>query len=245
MKLKLTIPDYITISHYQQLGNLEHLSELDKAIKVISLIADISEDDIKKWNVNDIQIVSKDITAFSKTEPLFYPIFEWNGMLFGYQNINNMSLAEVVDLQNLCKEPMNNLHEIMAILYRPITKHKLKDIGWNIVNKIKIANNKSNNIFKSYELEPYNNKDRYENGLLMKAMPISFAQGALDFFLATYSEYINNMIPSSTAKQLKMRDKITTMNLNHLANIGVGLQQSILYPNQVYSISQEKTILLT
>ena len=131
--IKITIPEYLSVDKFQQLQNLEHLTELNRVIKVISIIGGIEVDEIKTWMPDDIKMVYQDVIKCMDHGESFYPIFESaDGILYGYSNLNEMTLGEFTDLERLCEKPNENLHEIMAILYRPISKHRFKDFSWKV-----------------------------------------------------------------------------------------------------------------
>jgi hypothetical protein len=245
-KIQITIPEYLSVDKFQQLQNLEHLTELGKAVKTISIITGLNEEEILDWQPTDLRMIYDDVIKCMDGAESFYPIFEApNGTLYGYSNINEMKLSEYMDLEKLCKNPTENLHEIMAVLYRPIKKHQLKDLTWVVKHKFKIHQRKVGNIFKYYTLEKYNSHDRESNAELLKGMPVQFALGALGFFLGTGSGYLNLISPYSSEeerKELEMTDK-TILNL--LVSIGGGLRQFIHSRKQIFSISQEKRVSLT
>ena len=53
-KDSIEIPEYISIEKYQELTNLEHLSEIGKMVKTINVFTGISEDEIKTWAISDM-----------------------------------------------------------------------------------------------------------------------------------------------------------------------------------------------
>ena len=46
-EIKINIPTEFTIEHYQKLGQFEHLSEIEKIIRIISAISNYEEDFIR------------------------------------------------------------------------------------------------------------------------------------------------------------------------------------------------------
>ena len=244
--IKITIPEYLSVDKFQQLQNLEHLTELNKVIRVISIIGGLEEDEIKTWVPDDIKMVYKDVIKCMDHGESFYPIFEsHDNKLYGYANINEMTLGEFTDLERLCEKPNENLHEIMAILYRPIKKHRFKDFTWTVKHKYKINTRKIDNVFKYYDLEKYNAKERVSNAEMLKEIPVQFALGALGFFLGTGNGYLNTTAPSSSPQEEKKARMMDQLILKALVNIGGGLRQYIHSPRRVFSLSQEKNVSLT
>ncbi len=178
---KLEIPEYLSIGIYQQLQNLEHLSELGKLIEAIHVFTGITRDELKTWSIPDLGRVAKDYSSID-TQEQFYPLIKLNDKTYGYADISAMSLGEFVDLENLCKKPNINLHEIMAVLYREVKSHKFDNFIWNIKHNIQISRNKVDNVFKWYKIREYNSEDREVDSIVMKELPVSLALGALSFF---------------------------------------------------------------
>jgi hypothetical protein len=181
-KYTLEIPEFLTISKHQELQNLEHLSELGKLIEAIHVFTGITRDELKTWSIPDLGRVAKDYSSID-TQEQFYPLIKLNDKTYGYADISTMTLAEFIDLENLCKKPNANLHEIMAVLYREVKSHKFNNFIWNVKHNVQISRNKVDNVFKWYKLEKYDSTDRAMNAIIMKELPISLALGALSFFL--------------------------------------------------------------
>ena len=52
MEFKITIPDYLSIGKYQEIQQYEHLSEVDGMIKILSIVSDKTENDIRELPPN-------------------------------------------------------------------------------------------------------------------------------------------------------------------------------------------------
>lgn len=243
-KVNITIPDFLSIENYRKLQNIEHLSEMNKLIYTVSVLADIDEEEVKTWSPTDIAIIANDLTETMSPENMFYPIFQHEGIDYGYNNIDRMTLGEFVDLENLCKTPHDNLEEIMAILYRPVTRHRIKNFGFRQLHNVRILTEKIDNPFKWYNVEKYNSETRSERAEIFKKLPVAFILGAMGFFLAIANQYLTDTGISSTDPIMKEVKKILTQgNENLFRSIGGGLQQYIHSPNQVYSTLQETVAL--
>jgi hypothetical protein len=245
-KYSLKIPKYLSIARYQQLQNIDHLTELGKLIKTVNVFTNIPESEIRTWAIQDLGKVAKDFSDKIDIESTFYPIWQHEGIDYGYADISTMTMGEFIDLEQLCKKPNDNLHEIMAVLYRPIKTHRFDKLVWKTKHNIQLLRNKVDNVYKWYTLEEYNNENRYVNAEVMKNLPAGFALGALSFFLGTASlcsissmTYLDQ-IPNKK-EIMKTMEKET---LEALTGIGDGLRHYIRYPKQVFSISQEKLVSL-
>lgn len=184
MELKLKVPDYLSLKHYKQISKMEHLSNLDKMIQTIGILTDLEIETVRQMNTFDLQTIfstvsDKVITLKSE----FYPIIEIEGQLFGYVPISKLTLGEYVDLENLNKDAINNLDQIMALLYRPIIKHKFYGVKWGVKSSYKLVLDEAENLFKYYTVEKYSSDQRKENAKIMENFPASFAIGAMTFFL--------------------------------------------------------------
>lgn len=246
-KIAITIPDYLSVGKYQLLQNLEHLTELNKVIETIAIITDMDKNELMTWTPKDLAMVYSDVIKCMDQKESFYPIFESaDGTLYGYSNINEMTLAEFTDLERLCAKPNENLHEIMAVLYRPIETHRFKDFTWNVAHTFRVNIRKMDNIFKHYKLKKYDSSDRITDGeQLGKEIPLAFALGALGFFLGTANGYLNTTNRSSNQQEEEKMRKLDLMNLRVLVSIGGGLRQFIHSRKRIFSLSQEKVVSLT
>lgn len=247
-KVKITIPDFLTVKQYKELLNVEHLTDFAKFIKTISVLSSIKEKEVETWSPADIANIYSDIITAMDVKSEFYPIIEKDGIEYGFSNIHQMTLGEYIDLERLSKDPQENLEQLAALLYRPIVDHKFKDFGFRFKHNVRLATKKMDNIFKHYTLEKYDSTERETRAEVFKDFPVAMILGALGFFLGLANLSLITTIPSSTKQKPKARwAKMKTIeeNLKVLVSTGGGLQRFIHYPNQAYSISQEKVVSLT
>ena len=248
-KYSIEIPEYISIEKYQELTNLEHLSDIGKMIRTINVFTGIPEDEIKTWAISDMGKVAGDFSSKLDIKSQFYPIIKLNDVDYGYTDLSTMSLGEFIDLESLCKKPQINLHEIMAVLYRPIKTHRFDKLVWKAQHNVQLMQNKVDNAFKWYTVEEYDNNKRTADAEIMKQLPTGFALGSLSFFLGTASLYSINSINSSnlvgTKEMEEVKEKTKNQLMEALAHIGDGLAHYIASPKQAFSISQEKLVSLS
>ena len=241
---KITIPEFISISKYQELSTLEHLSDIGKMVKTINVFTGIDEDEIRTWEVNDMGKVARDFSTKLDIESQFYPIIQINDVNYGYADISTMTLGEFIDLETLCKKPQENLHAIMAVLYRPIKKHRFDRLTWKAQHNIQLMKKKVDNVFKWYTLEEYDSNNRAVDAKVMKDIPTGFALGALSFFLGTASLLSTSSQTFSNKELTTITKKVRKQIMEALAHIGGGLAHYIHSPKQIYSVSQEKIVSL-
>jgi hypothetical protein len=244
MELKISIPDFLSIKNYKQISSMEHLSSIEKMIQTIVILSDLPEETVREMQIEDISAVfSKVSESVIDIRNEFYPIIEIEGQLYGYNPISKFTLGEYVDLENLNKNALQNLEEIMALLYRPIVKHKFNGIKWAFKNRFKIGLGKAEHLFSYYTIEKYSSETRVERAEIMKDIPASFALGALTFFLHNANLYLlGSQISSDSKKETKKQIETIAKKMTS-DNIGGGLQQFITSRKVPSLVSQEIRLL--
>jgi len=247
MELKFNIPDYFSIKDWKYYNSLELDSDADKMVKFLSYITDLQEDDILGLTpANMQQTYLSVLERLGESQASFYPVIEIDGQLYGYSSMSKMTLGEYIDLEKLAKNPIPHLEEIMAILYRPIKKHSFKGITWAFKNTYKTGTGNIENLFKYYTLEKYDSNSRAEQADLMSTIPVSFALGAMSFFLVQ----ANISLLSTPLYSLEMDKKERQEMMNKVKEsvsmpIGGGLLQFITSLSHPSLQSQEmKTSLI-
>jgi len=166
MKLKVILPENIsevTLSQYQRyvkLSEREDMTTFDFDKRKISIFTNIAFHDLSKVTQKDFDGLNKQIDEALSIDVKFKDRFEMNGIEFGFiPNLEDMSSREFVDLSLYPMQEIETLHNLMAILFRPVTK------------KDKLDN---------YDIETYNGTDKYKE--IMKNTPMHIVNGALIFF---------------------------------------------------------------
>lgn len=241
-QIEITIPEQITVGQYQNFGMLDHLSEGERMIRIVSAISDRSEDEVKTWELKSILAIYKDLhQRIDELTSTFLPIFEWDGQLWGFQPIHKMSGGEYIELDSKLEKGISSLHEVLAILYRPVKKHRLDSVEWKIKNNLKYVVGKSENLFKYYSIEDYDLEKSQWNEDRFKKLPISVALGAYSFFLYIglnlSKDTLIYSLPSNSKKEKKKVEKV----FNQLLNSMVGSIHSTNWQKmEEYSNSQVK-----
>lgn len=228
MEIKLEIPDYLSVKQWKSFLSLEHLSDTEKMITMIHLLSGKEVDEIKSWTPMSIKSVyAKVLETITDIEPSFYPVFELDGVKYGFSSMSNLTLGEYVDLERLAKQPQDNIEEIMAILYRPIVKHRFSSIKWAFKNKFKVGLGEAENLFKYYTLEEYDSSKRAEQAEKLSVLPASMCLGTLSFFLLVGTSFsLGSSLSSLPAKEQMMKVKEMNKQMASM-NIGDGLLQFI------------------
>ena len=167
-EVKLIIPDNwsdITIDTYQKYVKLQEGkgSEKNKIVKSLALLCNTTPSIVKKMAYKDLLEIMEIIKKMIDTEPSkekFRKVFTFNKEEYGFcPNLSNISTGEYIDLEGYCKDPIENLHIIMSILYRKITFKRNE----------------------RYAIEDYNPDEFKEE--LFKDCPMDIALNCLGFFL--------------------------------------------------------------
>ena len=167
-QVKLIIPDNwndITIETYQKYVVIQEGkgSEKNKVIKSLALLCGTTTAIVKKMLYSDLLDIMNIIKGMLGNEPDktdFKKRFIFKDQEYGFvPNLSAISTGEYIDLEAYTKEPVKNLHNIMSILYRPVT-HKVNE---------------------RYTIENYNPDEFKEE--LFKDCPMDIALSSLGFFL--------------------------------------------------------------
>ena len=222
-QIEVKIPDYITVGKYQQMNKLESLSELDRIVKIISVVTGLDPKEVRQWDMDSLMLVSQAVGEVVERKGEFHAVLEFGDTLYGFSNLSNFTLGEYIDLEEYLKEPTVNLHKIAALLYRPVTKHNFDKISFLVKNSIKIANNKVENVFEHYKLEAYDSEVVGERHEMFKQFPVHIVLGALAFFFAVGSQYLTSTVSSQTKEiDPKGTEMIDEAMAALLDNIGGG-----------------------
>jgi len=196
MEYSINIPDYFTVKHYKDFSTLKSLDDLEQKLFVISALTGETIQTVKSYPVPFIlSVYAKLNELIASVQPEFYPVIEWEGQLYGYKPMHKMTMDEYIDLDNLAKNIEQNINEVMAILYRPVTKNKLQSAKFIAKSTFKVLSGENENGFDYYDVEKYDNEIRKERAKQYDGFPASVALGALGFFLGT-ATLLSNDIPS-------------------------------------------------
>ena len=167
-EVKLTIPDRwsdITIQTYQKYVEIQEGkgSEKNKVIKSLALLCGVTPFVVKKMAYKDLLEIMSIIKTMIDTEPdkeEFRKTFMFKKEKYGFcPNLSGITTGEYIDLETYCKNPIENLHIIMSILYRKVTFERNE----------------------RYTIESYNPDEFKEE--LFKDCPMDIALSSLGFFL--------------------------------------------------------------
>ena len=226
-EIKISIPQDISVEHYISFGNMDHLSTTERVIRIVSVIANVDEEEVKKWSLKDVSKIYSDLNQrIIDIQPNFFPVFEWKGREWGFQPIHKMTGGEFVELETALKGGIDYLAELLAILYRPVIKNKLDGLEWKIKHNLKYVVGKSENLFKYYEIEDFDVAEKEIRKELFKQLPIQIGLGAYSFFLSI-GEILLRDIPTYFPNLEKVMTKEMMKELQQLLSTTGGLAHSI------------------
>lgn len=207
MEISTNIPDYFNVKHYKQFSVLKSLDEMEQRLHVITTLTGESMETVRQWPIPFIiQLYAKLNELIANVEPEFYPVIEWEGKQYGYRPMHKMNLDEYVDVDMLIKDTDRNINDILAILYRPITKNRLHSNKWIAKQTFKVLQGQVENGFDYYDVEKYDNIKREEIAPSYDNFPASIALGALGFFLGSNHLFSKNTESSFLQWELMMNE---------------------------------------
>ena len=199
--MKLTIPTElsdITLGQLQTLTRLEatQLTDLERQKQTIELLANVDRATIDKIKLNDLNSLYEKLAGLSKSSDSLHLFVTIDNVKYGFiPNLSEISTGEFADLDTLCQELNDNLHLIMAILYRPVDKE---------------ANGK-------YSIEAYD-ADLEERGrIFKKKLKANVVNSAILFFWSIGNDYLTDLLTYLPEDQ-------ETKSSNHSEKSGVGIQ---------------------
>ena len=184
----LSLKKYVKVM--KALESKESKTELDKTVSILKIFSNVPEEDIARLPIKNINQLGAYLSEFLMTIPNdeLKHIIKIKGIEYGFHpKLSAISFGEWVDIDNYIKDGVHdNLHKIMAILYRPI-----------------IA--KSG---EKYQIEPYEPcKDRDE--IMLDNLKFGDFYGASVFFSDLGNELLTTTLKSSINK-LKEKKKDRT-----------------------------------
>ena len=195
MKLKITLPENIseiTLSQYQRYVKLTEREDLTSHgfhKRKISIFTKIPFHDLGKVEQKDFKSINEQIDKALNEDWKFTMRFEMQGIEFGFiPNLDGMSSREFADSTLYPMQEIDTLHNLIAILFRPVTK---KDK------------------FNNYDIETYNGTDKYKH--IMKNTPMHIVNGALVFFWTLQKQLLRSSQRYTVQALKKVRKRRTSL----------------------------------
>jgi len=169
----------LNIATYQELNRIEEKDEIKKLITYLNVLTGIDEKIIRKIELEDLKKLTDNLLVyFNKTEYELVKAVDVKGKVYVFDyNLSNMRFDQYIDLEEMTKDTdliIENLHLIMAILYRPAKKKRFYQ------RKLKI---------EEYDSETV----RERADFFKKNMMMDKVFGALFFFTNLRAKYITTL----------------------------------------------------
>lgn len=192
--MKIILPENIsdiklaTFQRYHELTTRTDLSEYQFNKRKIEIFTGLKQSDIRKIKRSDYEEISQQIDKALNETVDFKPTFFIKDVEFGFiPNLDDISAGEYIDLSKYGVD-VATMHNLMAVLFRPITK---KDS------------------FDNYEIIEYEGTKQYAD--IMKHMPMNIVSGALVFFSSLASELTSYTQRYMEVEQMKANRQANTL----------------------------------
>ena len=189
--MKLTIPtnlSEINLGQLQRLTNLENeeLNAVEMQKKAIELLTSVDRATIDLFKLSDLESVYGKLLSLSRREDKLHRFVTIEGVKYGFHpNLSEISTGEFADLDTLCQDFNDNLHLIMAILYRKVTVEK----------------------YGKYKIESYDGDVEARAELFRSKLPANVVNGAMVFFWTIGNDYLTNTLNSLQVDQATKSNK--------------------------------------
>jgi hypothetical protein len=141
--------------------------------------------------------------------------------------MSKMTLGEYVDLDNLTKDTDRNLTDILALLYRPVTRNDINTAKFIYKSTIKALKYDVENVFDYYDIEEYDTDKRKVKAPEFDEFPLDIALGAMAFFLGTKAMLSSDILLSSHKVKMEKVKKTMSKSQHRLLNTTAGFLHSM------------------
>ena len=182
------VKPHLTIQQYQRLKSNEEKYQ-NSSVETLSLYTDIPVNQLKDLPLEQVNFVQEYITSQITTNSMkdeLHNIFTHNGVEYGLENDwTKLAWGGWVDLEVFASDKVEqNIHYLMAVLYRPVIDKKKG----------------------KYTIKPYKADDIEDRANEFLTLPVNYWFGASVFFFI-----IGNLYISSLESSLTMKNKINQM----------------------------------
>lgn len=189
---KINLPEShadITLGQFQRYSKLRKREmpkrEFDR--RKIMIFTKLTYKETERVEIEDYLTLLKFIDDAMETDAKFENEFELNGVRFGFiPNLDEIQAKEFFDLK-MYKDEDENLHKIMAVLFRPIT---------------------NTDAYGNYLIEDYNGTQKYAE--TMKGLPMNLVFNAIFFFKNLRDELSNHILQYIEVEHQKVEGRKTS-----------------------------------
>lgn len=115
----------VTLEKWMQVIDIETGSKTKEAEETIAAFSDIPKKLVKELSLKDVAVIMGKIAELqAKQETILRKVIEIDGVEYGmHPDLNSITLGEYADIETMIKNGLEqNMPEVMAILFRPITE---------------------------------------------------------------------------------------------------------------------------
>jgi hypothetical protein len=173
--------DKMKVKHYYIVQDLQFLDNADSKISFVAALAECPEEELRTLSKSEfLSLWSALYEKFfqRKRSNTLMRTLHLNGVDYGLAHLDELTIGEFADLDVLHNDPMKEkkLHQIMAILYRPLE-------GWTKGAAV-------------YTVEPYDAKACQSRANEFLEMDIEIVTGVITFFLSITKHSLNRIVDS-------------------------------------------------
>jgi len=192
--MKITLPESIhdiKLSQFQKYSKLLEREDLtpeqfDK--RKVEIFTGIERNNLDLISQKDYKEITEQIDSALNQTVEFTPTFFMQDVEFGFiPNLDKITAGEYRDL-SLYGSDIDKMHNLMAVLFRPIKK---KDV------------------FDNYSIISYEGTEKYSN--IMLHMPLSIVNGAMVFFSSLANELCNYTQKYMVEEQPRGKMQVSTL----------------------------------
>lgn len=209
----------VNIDTYSKIVSIDKdMKDIDKYVKIISILTGLSESDVRLIRLDFINLISNNIQFMFKTDKVdIVDRFELEGIKYGFNyGLDKISFGQFIDLEDFSKpeEANENLHILMAILYRPIVNFPKKD-WFGFLSK---------NNTKEFKIEEYDGDKVMERAELFKnKLTMDKVLGSMVFFsILSVATTLNSQGYSGKKLKMKLMETMNLVTLEELQKVQAG-----------------------
>lgn len=184
-KKEYDIPTELNVEQYQRFQIQRLFLDNPDPSKLLAAYLDIPVSEVKNANKEQVKFIEgfifERLTKNITKDMIF--TFDYDGKTYGFENDwKKLAWGAWQDLEFLSSQDVTeNIHKILAVLYRPVIELK----------------------GTKYKIEPYDADSIEERAEVFKKIPIRIWFGASQLFFCISSEYTNS-IKNSLESQMKI-----------------------------------------
>ena len=158
--------DEIKVKTWRELNQIQSESEMSVLIQRLSVLADVDQEKIRQLTIPQFNKLVEQMSFISEDlKPEVKLKFEIRGKKYGMiPDLNFITTGEFIDAEQFKKDPIENIHYLAALIYRPIIWEEGDD--WKIAPHISTGFQRRADLF-------------------LNELPITTIYGAVLFFSAS------------------------------------------------------------